>query len=244
MWLVAEVVASALAVVGHVHVAKTGGSTINQMLANKYHGVCGNKGYSFDYYQANLRGKSKKRVGHVVDSVHKQYPGYDRTRVPLQLMFERGFEACQWVSLEHDASTWHKLGSLLTELHLPCRDPVDHFMSQMNHKGRRIDCATFDPLSANRHLFGVEDRFNLRELPNVTVRCVRFKNQFSAYPAALQLPPKRVVQPLHVLATNSIRKKETECIWKNAALQQRLRDHLLATVDYYQFCAQCTNWVV
>jgi hypothetical protein len=38
---------------GHVHVAKTGGSSINVMLANKFERVCGHKGYSYDAYADN-----------------------------------------------------------------------------------------------------------------------------------------------------------------------------------------------
>ena len=38
---------------GHIHVAKTGGSSINVMLANKFERVCGHKGYSYDAYADN-----------------------------------------------------------------------------------------------------------------------------------------------------------------------------------------------
>ena len=37
---------SCLTVVGHIHMTKAGGTTLNGMLANAYHGVCGYKGYS------------------------------------------------------------------------------------------------------------------------------------------------------------------------------------------------------
>lgn len=238
----AELALGALGLVGHIHVAKTGGSTLNQILANGYHGVCGHKGYSFDYYQANVRGKGKIKPGQVEDSVYKQYPGYDRTRVPLPLMFERGFEACRWVSFESDMNTWNDLAPLLTELHLPCRDPVDHFMSQMNHKAQRIDCDTFVPSTANQLLLGVSNRF--RDDTKLKVRCMHFSNQFISYPAALGLPKKRISQPLHILPTNRKRNKHNECIWNNTDLKARLHNHLVATVDYYRFCDRCTDWIV
>ena len=38
---------------GHIHMAKTAGTTLNSMLALNFERVCGHKGYSFDYYQAN-----------------------------------------------------------------------------------------------------------------------------------------------------------------------------------------------
>ena len=40
---------------GHLHIPKTGGTTLNGLMAAKYERVCGNKGYSHDAYQANIR---------------------------------------------------------------------------------------------------------------------------------------------------------------------------------------------
>ena len=48
---------------GHVHIAKTGGTTLNGVLAMKYQRICGNKGYSYDYYQANKRFNETQKVG-------------------------------------------------------------------------------------------------------------------------------------------------------------------------------------
>jgi len=33
---------------GHVHMAKTGGTSLNGIIANKFDHVCGHKGYSYD----------------------------------------------------------------------------------------------------------------------------------------------------------------------------------------------------
>ena len=41
--------------VGHVHMAKTAGTSLNGLLASRYERVCGHKGYSYDSYGANLR---------------------------------------------------------------------------------------------------------------------------------------------------------------------------------------------
>ena len=38
---------------GLLHMAKTAGTTINGQLANQFERVCGNKGWSYDAYQAN-----------------------------------------------------------------------------------------------------------------------------------------------------------------------------------------------
>ena len=45
-------------VYAHVHVMRTGGSKLNHVMASQFDNVCGNKGYSLDYYQAR---QAKKR---------------------------------------------------------------------------------------------------------------------------------------------------------------------------------------
>merc|ERR1711957_994852 len=45
---------------GLLHMQKTGGTTINGELAMHYERVCGNKGYSHDYYSSNKKIRSKK----------------------------------------------------------------------------------------------------------------------------------------------------------------------------------------
>ena len=42
-------------IIGHIHMAKTGGTELNGMLASNFERVCGHKGYSHDYYQYNER---------------------------------------------------------------------------------------------------------------------------------------------------------------------------------------------
>jgi len=37
----------------HIHMAKTGGTVLNEMVANRFERVCGHKGYSFDFYKSN-----------------------------------------------------------------------------------------------------------------------------------------------------------------------------------------------
>lgn len=41
-----------LTVYGHVHIAKTAGTTLNGRMASRFDNVCGHKGYSVDYYQS------------------------------------------------------------------------------------------------------------------------------------------------------------------------------------------------
>ena len=58
-------------VVGHIHIAKTGGTSINGMAANEFERVCGNKGYSFDFFQSNRRHKAGSKPGTANDTIHK-----------------------------------------------------------------------------------------------------------------------------------------------------------------------------
>lgn len=122
---------------GHVHMAKTGGSSINGMLALQYERVCGNKGYSFNAYQANnknTRGETNQKY-----------------------MVDWGFEDCDYISVETGYSVWRNWGSfwipmteyfhslnMTMELHVPCRDPLEHLMSMCNMKRRSFDCETSD----------------------------------------------------------------------------------------------------
>ena len=234
------------AMIGHIHIAKTGGTTLNEIMANRYNFVCGNKGYSFDYYQANARARGHSRPGQTKDSVGRLYAGYDRTRVPFDIMRERGFENCLWVSLEEEMARWHYFDKWLEplELHLPCRDPIDHFMSQVNFRGIHLDCTKFQMGHVGNYLVAPE-RFAIKDIPkNVSVRCIHFHKQFTEYPDVTNLPKKRYFQKLNVLRTNRARKIQNECIWKNHTLQAELKKYLFDNYDYYRFCNTCRDWVV
>lgn len=50
---------------GHVHMAKTGGTSLNGILANRFERVCGHKGSSYDAYQSNERAKRKMDNGEI-----------------------------------------------------------------------------------------------------------------------------------------------------------------------------------
>lgn len=111
---------------GHVHVAKTGGSSLNSLFAYTFQRVCGNKGHSYDIM--NEFGGGSKPV--------------------WQSMVETGFVNCDYISQEWASRLWYDtfvagLGVKM-ELHVPCRDVIDHFMSQCNHYGIKFPC---DPIS-------------------------------------------------------------------------------------------------
>ncbi|OUS41644.1 hypothetical protein BE221DRAFT_143014 [Ostreococcus tauri] len=56
----------------HVHLAKTAGSTVNRIVARRYYGVCGHKGYSFSQnLEDTVRGSTDARFkGYGLDHVH------------------------------------------------------------------------------------------------------------------------------------------------------------------------------
>ncbi len=78
---------------GHVHVAKTGGTSINGVAANKFERVCGHKGYSYDAYKDNVKAANIAARGGTPMSG-------GRSRVMPATMVEIGFDDCDWVSHE------------------------------------------------------------------------------------------------------------------------------------------------
>ena len=121
-------------VYGHVHVAKTGGTTLNGIMANKFTRVCGHKGYSYDAYMDNERWKNKTKPKTFVSLP------FSRSRVQFKIMQEIGYDDCDYVSLEQGWKIWSTIfpngnfHGVPVELHVPCRDPLDHFMSQTRGK--------------------------------------------------------------------------------------------------------------
>ena len=129
---------SEMVLFGHVHMAKTGGTSLNGLMASRFERVCGIKGYSYDSYRANLR----MAAGKVIDSISLAHPGWHRERVPHEVMDEIGFEDCDFISNEVPWSWWPRFEDwpLPLELHVPCRDPLDHLMSQCNYRRSTFNC--------------------------------------------------------------------------------------------------------
>ena len=66
---------------------------MNGVLAMKYQRICGNKGYSYDYYQANKRfNETQEDWRQTQDSISKAASGHNRGKVPLKIMDEIGYE--------------------------------------------------------------------------------------------------------------------------------------------------------
>jgi hypothetical protein len=129
---------------GHVHMAKTAGTTLNGEMAARFERVCGHKGYSYDSWQMNYRlNQSRHGVKVGTDSMPKVYNGYNRGRVHPAIMNEIGYEDCDYVSHETGWKFWpntFQKWSVPIELHIPCRDPISRLMSMCNFKQRKFNC--------------------------------------------------------------------------------------------------------
>ena len=131
-------------VYGHVHIGKTGGTSLNGNLSVQYERVCGNKGASFSGIQANelvLSGKTVSRK----DAYEPQYVpnklpnGCNKvnlqTRIARSTLDEIGYEDCDYISKEtwdhEDWEFWNKTftkyflgtGVQAMELHVVSRRP-------------------------------------------------------------------------------------------------------------------------
>jgi hypothetical protein len=224
---------------GHIHMAKTGGTSLNGMLANKFERVCGHKGYSYDAYQANERFK-KLNTTMLTNS--------RRDRVPPNTMTEIGFEDCDFISQELPANFWFQFDDFHDtpmELHLPCRDPIDHLMSQCNYGHKQLNCNGTDEelIKSVKSCFVHHNRFSI-ELANrkkTTLKCYDFRQQFTTYMdyVSEKLQQRRFVSEYKQRKTNKDRIKENECIWERKDLMVRVESYLVDNVGYYQFCKQC-----
>lgn len=227
---------------GHVHIAKTAGTTLNGELAAHFERVCGHKGYSFDFARAIQRYTNKL----LEDSYSSIMQGYSRLRVPEKIMDEIGYEDCDWISVERHAIFWSQFASwpLPLELHLPCRDPLDHLMSQCNWRNIVFDCASENMEQQIKScVFEELIRFSidLANTTNIDLKCYNYNKTFPNYIQymATKLQRKRIESEYVFRATNKDRAKEQECIWGDADLQAAVRTYLLSNYDYYGFCDTC-----
>ena len=289
---------------GHLHYAKTAGTTINGELAAKFERVCGHKGYSYDAYQFNQRvwDQIKKRQNRQASShdngtlleatssssipmtiqaeevsakdlVNNKFPGYNRGRVPGRVMKEIGFENCDYVSLEQSWKSWLPFvnGSYpywdVVELHVPCRDPLDHLLSQCNHQCRQINCESKNLTREIEQCLIEPNRFDLQleeeqpynqvlsqhEQSNNTTNTATTAGRlvlkcFEPIPVQRYLTymeqflqPKRVPATYIHRETNRAHKTRQECLRKPVyqRIAQKAKQILIQKYPYYQWCQDC-----
>jgi len=234
---------------GHIHMAKTGGTTVNLMLASRYERVCGHKGYSYDRYQSNAQA-ARQHVNQVGALKSIGFPNkFSRARVPPAMMDEIGWEDCDYISHEVQAGWWIKTFAKWgtpVELHLPCRDPIDHLLSMANHNSRSFNCTAKSLWDEISRILILLDRWDnkLLKVPNFHVKCVKFESQFTDYMERMSTVLQTrfmVVEQVHQLATNKPRNTKKECLLTDFRVQQVVRTLMVERLPYYQFCNKCLN---
>lgn len=272
---------------GHVHIPKTGGSTLNGLMAAKYERVCGNKGYTFDAYQANIRAF---REGTAQKDIHKGSGGawsYQPNKI--------GYENCDYISNEIRADFWSNTSralnvalepsgsiaeqalkhddersggkntrrpknndDLVFELHVPCRDPIDHLLSMANHEGTIIKCVVFNCTGVE-----TDDKLLEREVERAYFDMGRFGRNwpttyrnnkdgirircFQSIPVEAYidymdnfLQKRRIPSAYYPHETNDKRDKSKECV-RNLpeGVKDKIRGILRKNHPYMKFCKTC-----
>lgn len=240
---------------GHVHMAKTGGTSLNGILANRFEHVCGHKGYSYDAFQDNERAKKQHGVLKETDG-----DNWSRSRINPVDMEIIGFEDCDYITHETNHQFWidnfgdGKFHGTPMELHVPCRNRIEHLMSQCNynevgeyihHPKRKIACdaKTDEELFESvNNCFLFLNRYDHELLNHFDVKCFDFDNQFTTYVQYMSgvLNGRRYEsEPYVKRETNEPRNRADECIWSNPSVLEKVDKYLLDTVPYYQFCNNC-----
>lgn len=230
---------------GHLHMVKTAGTTLNGEMAARFERVCGHKGYSYDSWQFNERVKrnGEREWSQIPDSIAKAAPRFGRGMVPGWIMDEIGYEDCDYVSQEDSWRFWTTFQSwrIPLELHIPCREPVSHLMSQCNYLRRKFNCANDLENEIRGCLFEM-DRFHpnlTTQYSNIQSKCFqaeRIQDYIEYMGHKLQekrFPAEYVFRP-----TNRPRSKDNECIWSNETALSFTQTYL-GRIDYHRYCASC-----
>mmetsp|Transcript_23048 Transcript_23048/g.46025 ORF Transcript_23048/g.46025 Transcript_23048/m.46025 type:complete len:375 (-) Transcript_23048:133-1257(-) len=253
---------------GLLHMQKTGGTTINGELAMHYERVCGNKGYSHDYYSSNKKIRSKKenlnrkngtkrmlylandarQNSHVFQSVHAH--GHF---VPF-FIEEIGLHDCDFVANEIGAPFWaYHFGNWYRplELHIPCRDPIDHLMSMCAFRRLKFRCNVSNVELQNQvdgciHTFLKRFSMDMALSPNFTMKCFSSPSKIDSYIEYMgeRLQKKRIQGEYFDVTSNKFtRHKETECIWEkaNEGVRKRVEEMIFYHISgkYFKYCKDC-----
>ena len=186
------------------------------------------------------------------DVISKQYPKFNRGKIPPQVMDETGFEDCDYISIEEHWEHWRQIAVKLKpfemEFHVPCRSPLDHLMSQCNYRHQTFDCeaedlkAEVDACLIYMNRFGKNLTLISSSSNDVTLKCFNpipidpYLEYMSKFLQRRRLETSCIHRP-----TNDKRQKDKECIWNNKEVADRVLEILLKNVEYYSFCNECTG---
>ena len=235
---------------GHVHIAKTAGSSLLDVLAGKYDRVCSNKSSSREF---NATFKHKRcKDGH---EWHQYQPK----------KFLDYLDQCDYVSAEFKSPFWYETEWNRTmELHIPCKDPLNMLMSncfwprgvdRAKNKVRGFDCSPEKTTDKNletqiRRCLGgqnglLEQRFSETFVKKarqngITMKCFDNDDTFDAYQDYMDPRLKHRDNPIEInMCWPRLRNRDTECIWKDEELQARVIRILLHNYYYFRYCKDC-----
>lgn len=203
---------------------------MSMQLAMGFERVCGNKGNSWDTH----------------------FIGRQALRRTNTTFIDLGLEDCDYISHEVNPSWWRKQFAawpIPVELHVPCRDPVDHLMSSCNYHHVTFDCDKEMIPQVDKCKFAdVRYSDTLQNAKNLQVKCYSFDSEFTGYKKYMsqrlqhrRIPGKDVPRVSFYTAGIKVRDPETECIWspKYAGLKKAVKQYLLQHDTYYQYCERC-----
>ena len=179
------------------------------------------------------------------DSISMLYPKNNRGNPPQAWIEEIGFDDCDYIALETHGKFWVEMSkSWPLELHVPCREPLNHLMSQCNHHRRHFNCSS-DDLEAEIMNCQVALRSRFRttfeRTPNITARCFdpMPPEKYVDYMGKI-LQKKRIESEYFHRDSNAKRHKDRECIWQQSEeFQEKVRRKIIEKFPYYQFCERC-----
>ncbi len=176
------------------------------------------------------------------DIISYKYKRYNRGRVPWSIMNEIGYEDCDFVSLEREWQSWKNVAAIWpVELHVPCRDPLEHLMSQCNYQDLQFNCTAIDLHHEVESCLLHPNRFSakLLHVKNLTLRCFN-PTPMEPYIAYIDrfLERKRIEVTYVHRNTNNARDRNDECIWKNQKVMDLVKE-ILSSFDYYRWCNHC-----
>lgn len=249
---------------GYLYIAQTAGTEINGRLAAQYDHVCGSRGYSLDYYQYNERLRNSTRNHDpMLDSISEATldPTQNRGHIPYSIMQEIGFEDCDWVSLEEPWQAWSNILATLIdtgknwtmELHVPCRDPLDHLLALCLDNGHKLDCYADNlAMELQACIMSATNRFSIELEFDSKIQLMCFDSMdtdlyishLSSRLESKRLPtdyiPRGNESQRYVdLDSDSDSAPWLECFKDHPTIANEIRQSLLENYEYFRWCDEC-----
>jgi len=246
---------ASLVTYGLVHMARSGGSAINRIFALKYERVCGNKGYSYNAYEINERKRLTPPLNYtdiqITTKIMTRHVNKTGKKIKEDA-YKVGFDDCDYIAMEQKAGMWQEhMGNLHRplELHVPCRDPIDHLMSMcaFNHREFRCNVSNKElqkQVNACTNNFLGRFSIDMALSPNFTMKCFSSPSKIDDYIEYMgeTLQKRRIQGEYFDITSNKFeRHKETECIWEkvNEGVRRKLEEMIINHHEYFKYCKNC-----